>query len=91
MKETELKSTQKIDKYNRNRIERLAQTPATNSHKRDTFLTSAAAGSRMGDSMSQSQTNFNTYRGEVLDLKDKLAAQKLTQQYQQAKRELSEV
>jgi hypothetical protein len=45
----------------------------------------------MGDSMSQSQTNFNTYRGEVLDLKDKLAAQKLTQQYQQAKRELSEV
>jgi hypothetical protein len=30
MKEVELKSAEKISKYNKNRTERLVQTPATN-------------------------------------------------------------
>ena len=85
MQATEIKSNEKITKYNKNRSERLTQTPAGNSSRKDAFLTGVASSMCDSQILSQSQVNFHTYRGEVLDLKDKITAHKQTENYLLAK------
>ena len=84
MHATELKSNEKISLYNQRRQQRMVQTPANNpSNRKDMFLTGAT--SEDSQIVSQSQVQFRTYRGEVLDLKDKLSALKRHQNFLAAK------